>query len=72
MIPDVDVLGALLSDWIRRNEYSALVVTRDLDCSKIVANLSEELVNPRNLTRAITQRHVFSLRRGVRNSLLRA
>ena len=72
MVPDIDVLRLLFSDWIRGNKNRALVISADRDGGQVVAELPQKGMHPDHLAATIGERHILSLGTGQRNSLLRS
>ena len=71
MVADVNVLGARLRYRVGCHEYGPLIITANWDSFQLIAELTEQTLNPGNLVSAITQSHVFSLSGQVCYSLLR-
>ena len=70
VIPDVDVLRSLFSDWIRGDKNQALVISADRDSRQVVAELPQKGMHPDYLAATIGECHILSLGTGQRNSLL--
>ena len=70
VVPDIDVLRSLFSDWVRGNKNRALIVSADRDGGQVVAKLPQKGMHPDYLVATIRERHVLSLSTGQRNSLL--
>ena len=64
VVLDVNVFGALFSDWILCYEERTLVITTHRNRGKFVLNFFKHLFDPNSLVRTITQSHILSLSRG--------
>ena len=72
MVPDIDVLQSLFSDWIRGDKNRALVISADRDGGQVIAKLPQKGMHPDYLAATIGEHHVLSLSTGQHNSLLRS
>ena len=70
VVPDIDVLRSLFSDWVGGDKNRALVITADRDGRQVVAKLPQKGMHPDYLAATIRECHILSLSTGQCNSLL--
>nr|GFD50045.1 hypothetical protein [Tanacetum cinerariifolium] len=51
-MPDLNVLGPLMKDWVLHNAYGALIVYQDRGVHEIEPIIQHLVLNPENLSTA--------------------
>ena len=64
VVPDLDVLGLRVLNWVLSYENSTCVVTADRSLSEFVAIVEELILNPQHLSTASTSSYILSFSGG--------